>query len=93
LGAIAESLSSLSEGSPAGAATILWYAYKRLPALRRQYLHQDDLKSGVPQDSRQLRGMSLDMLTLKADLESAAFLHYPKDEVLGVLKFWNIEIS
>jgi hypothetical protein len=26
---------------------------------------------------------------IKADIENAAFLHYPKEEVLGVLKFWG----
>ncbi len=30
---------------------------------------------------------------IKADIENAAFLHYPKEEVLDVLKFWGIELS
>jgi hypothetical protein len=30
---------------------------------------------------------------IKADLANAAFLHYPKDEVLEVLKFWNVSLD
>jgi hypothetical protein len=30
---------------------------------------------------------------IKADIENATFLHYPKEEVLAVLKFWNIELG
>ena len=30
---------------------------------------------------------------ITADLRNADFLHYPKDDVLGVLKFWNIELD
>lgn len=30
---------------------------------------------------------------LKANLANAAFLHYPKEEVLSVLKFWGIELD
>lgn len=30
---------------------------------------------------------------IKADLANAAFLHYPKDDVLSVLKFWNIDLD
>ena len=30
---------------------------------------------------------------IKIDIENATFLHYPKEEVLGVLKFWGIELD
>jgi hypothetical protein len=30
---------------------------------------------------------------LKADLANAGFLHYPKEEVLSVLKFWGVELD
>jgi len=30
---------------------------------------------------------------IKADLENAAFLHYPKGEVLDVLRFWKVELG
>tara|TARA_B100000378_G_scaffold268383_1_gene255487 strand:+ start:246 stop:998 length:753 start_codon:yes stop_codon:yes gene_type:complete len=30
---------------------------------------------------------------IKIDIENATFLHYPKEEVLGVLKFWGIELG
>lgn len=30
---------------------------------------------------------------IKIDIENATFLHYPKEEVIGVLKFWGIELG
>ena len=30
---------------------------------------------------------------IKADIANAAFLHYPKDDVEEVLRFWKIELS
>jgi hypothetical protein len=30
---------------------------------------------------------------IKIDIENATFLHYPKEEVVGVLKFWGIELG
>lgn len=30
---------------------------------------------------------------VKADIANAAFMHYPREDVLGVLKFWGIELS
>lgn len=30
---------------------------------------------------------------IKIDIENATFLYYPKEEVLGVLKFWGIELG
>ncbi|MBN8968178.1 MAG: hypothetical protein J0G95_06915 [Rhizobiales bacterium] len=30
---------------------------------------------------------------IKAELENAGFLHYPKQEVLSVLEFWGIGLG
>jgi hypothetical protein len=29
---------------------------------------------------------------MRADLENADFLHYPKSEVMEVLKFWKVDL-
>lgn len=60
LASIAETLVGLNDGGTTAAAAILWYAYKRLPALRRQHVYQDKVADEAQASWRQIRGMTLD---------------------------------
>jgi hypothetical protein len=61
---IAHSLLHLKQGSSAGARDVLRYASKRLPAIRREFLHHESLAAEVSSDNdflpQQTRGMTLD---------------------------------
>lgn len=60
----------------------------------------DHLEHGVretadiaPFSERIAREIAKRKRKIKIDIENATFLHYPKEEVIGVLKFWGIELG
>jgi hypothetical protein len=55
---------------------------------------KDMLPSGTaPYDNQIEREIAKRKHRLKASLENSSYLHYPKDEVISVLKFWNITLD